>query len=100
MNNEGLSQARIAEKASGGLATALRVATVATLVAALLGTVGGPVAELAGTSAIALVVAAPLGRVTFLAVKWFRAGDRRYGFAATALFAVVLAGAALATIVR
>lgn len=100
MSNEGLSQDRTAEKASRGLASALRVATLATLAAGLLGTVGGPVADPAGTTAVAFVVAAPLGRVVFLAVKWFRDGDRRYSLAATALFAVVLAGAALAAIVR
>lgn len=100
MRNAGNSQEPIVEKPSAPLALALRVATSATLIAALLGTVGGPRAELAGNAAIAIVVASPLARVLFLAMRWFRTGDRRFSLAAVALLAVVLSGVALAALAR
>lgn len=94
------SPERIVEKPSALLAMALRAATLATLVAALFGTVGGAVAEVAGIAAIAIVVTAPLARVLFLAVRWLRTGDRRFAFAAAVLLTVVLGGAALALVGR
>lgn len=90
----------IVEKPSALLATALRAATLMTLFAALLGTVGGSAATGAGIAAIAIVVVAPLARVLFLAVRWFRDGDRRFAFAAAVLLNVVLVGAALALVGR
>jgi hypothetical protein len=49
-------------------------------------------AALAG-AAVAVVVAAPLARVTWLALSWRREGDTRFAALAAALLAVVATGA-------
>jgi hypothetical protein len=80
-----------------GTVTALRLTTGlvagAAIVALLLGS--GP-GDLVARVAITLLVAAPLVRVGWLAVRWFRRGDRRFGLAACGVLAIVAAGVVLA----
>lgn len=80
-----------------GTVTALRVTTglvaVAAIVALLLG--GGPGDRVARV-AIGLLVAAPLVRVGWLAARWFRRGDLRFGLAACGVLAIVAVGVLLA----
>jgi hypothetical protein len=66
----------------GEFLTAELAAVVVLCVAALLGP--EPVAGSAGAGLLALLVAIPLVRVTWLVVRWFRKGDPR--FAAVGLF--------------
>jgi len=77
--------------------TALRATTgvvaAAALAALLLG--AGPGDGVAWV-AIGLLVAAPLGRVGWLAIRWFRRGDRRFGLAACGVLVIVAAGVLLA----
>jgi hypothetical protein len=87
-----------AEPVAQGAARALHVAAVVTLVLAALGLLPGMVGLVAGTAALAVVIAAPLLRVAWLAVRWWRSGDRHYALIAVALLAVVGAGVAAATI--
>jgi hypothetical protein len=46
--------------------------------------------------AIGLLVAAPLVRVGWLAIRWFRRGDTRFGLAACGVLAIIAAGVLLA----
>jgi hypothetical protein len=83
-----------------GLARALRTTTVLTLALALAGsTIGGDVGTAAGTAMVALLIAAPTGRVAWLGVRWFRKGDRRFALRAAALVAVVAGAAGVALLV-
>lgn len=73
-----------------GLAVALRVASGAALVLAVAGaTAPGEAGEAAARAMVILLIAAPTGRVAWLAVRWLRKGDRRYGLRAVALVTVV-----------
>jgi hypothetical protein len=49
----------------------------------------------AATGAVTVVVAAPLVRVLWLAVRWVRKGDVRFAGLAVVLLAVVATGAAI-----
>lgn len=77
--------------------TALRATTGAVAAAALaalfLG--DGPGDRLAWL-AIGLLVAAPLVRVGWLAIRWSRRGDRRFSLAACGVLVIVAAGVLLA----
>ena len=78
-------------------ATLLRVTTVAVAVTAAAALALGPTAgTTAAWVAIGLLVAAPLVRVGWLAARWFRRGDLRFGFAACVVLAIVVAGVLLA----
>ncbi|HUF33728.1 MAG TPA: hypothetical protein VMN58_11035 [Acidimicrobiales bacterium] len=73
-----------------GLALALRVASWVTLVLAVVGaTAPGDAGEAAAQAMVVLLIAAPTGRVAWLAVRWLRKGDRRYGLRALLLVSVV-----------
>ena len=79
----------------------LRLATRITLVAALAGTViPGDTGSRASAAAVGLVIAAPLLRVSWLAYRWWRWGDRLFASVAASLLAVVGAGAAIALLTR
>jgi hypothetical protein len=81
----------------GALGLFTRVAFVAALAGLLL---PDPVGEAASGVAVAVVVAAPLIRVAWLAVRWYRRGDRRYAAVAVSLLLVVGAGSVIAALTR
>lgn len=76
-----------------------RAAVGLALVLAVVGmTVGGTIGSSAATAAVAVVLIAPLARVVWLAARWFRRGDPRYGAVALGVLAVVAGAAVLAAI--
>jgi O-antigen ligase len=80
---------------------ALRITTRFTLVAALAGTViPGRTGRQASAAAVGLVIAAPLLRVSWLAYRWWRWGDRRFASVAASLLLVVGTGTAIAVLTR
>jgi O-antigen ligase len=80
---------------------ALRVTARVTFVAALAGTVlPGAAGRKASAVAVGLVIAAPLVRVSWLAYRWWRWGDRRFASVAASLLLVVGTGTAIAMITR
>jgi len=52
--------------------------------------------EVAGVAMVVVLVAAPIGRVVWLLLRWLRRGDRRFALAAAALLAVMGVALALA----
>jgi hypothetical protein len=50
--------------------------------------------------AVAVVVAVPLLRVTWLAARWWGRGDRRYAMVALSLLGVIGCGSVLALVTR
>ena len=50
--------------------------------------------------AVAVVVAVPLLRVAWLAVRWYGRGDRRYAAVAASLLVVVGTGSVIALVTR
>jgi hypothetical protein len=52
--------------------------------------------EVAGVAMVVVLIAAPIGRVVWLLVRWLRRGDRRFALAAIALLAVMGVALALA----
>ena len=79
----------------------LRLLTGLAFVAAVAGLVlPDPAGEVASGVAVAVVVGAPLIRVAWLAVRWYRRGDRRYASVAAALLLVVATGSAVALVTR
>jgi hypothetical protein len=80
---------------------ALRLTTRVTLVAALAGTfVPGETGRSASAAAVGLVIATPLLRVSWLAYRWWRWGDRVFASVAAALLLVVGTGTAIALLTR
>ncbi len=80
-----------------GLVNLLRVGAAAALGLGLLGaTVPGDAGIALATAAVAAVVALPLLRVAWLAVRWARKDDLRFAGLAVALLAVVGGGVVLA----
>lgn len=80
---------------------ALRITTRVTLVAALAGTfIPGASGRSASAAAVGLVIAAPLLRVSWLAYRWWRWGDRVFASVAAALLLVVGTGTAIAVLTR
>jgi hypothetical protein len=80
---------------------ALRLATRITLLAALAGTViPGENGRRASAAAVGLVIAAPLVRVSWLAYRWWRWGDRLFSSVAASLLLVVGTGTAVAVLTR
>ena len=74
-----------------------RLAFVAALAGLLL---PDPVGNAASALAVAVVVAAPLIRVAWLAVRWYLRGDRRYAAVAASLLLVVGSGSVVALVTR
>jgi hypothetical protein len=89
---------RRAEKPVPGLAPTLRIATIATVVLALLGILPGAFHTAGATAAVVLVVGAPIIRVLWLSIRWCIVGDLRFSLTGGGLLAVVLGGATLAAI--
>lgn len=80
---------------------ALRITIRVTLAAAVIGTViPGEVGRAASAFAVGLIIAAPLLRVSWLAYRWWRWGDRVFASVAAALLLVVGTGTALAALTR
>ena len=59
-----------------------------------------PVGTAASAIAVVVVAAAPLMRVAWLAIRWFRRGDRRYAAVAAGLLLIVGTGSVLAYVTR
>ncbi|MCA1846064.1 MAG: hypothetical protein LC792_23300 [Actinobacteria bacterium] len=59
-----------------------------------------PVGPVASATAVAVVIAVPLIRVAWLAIRWYRRGDRRYAAVAAGLLLIVGAGSLLALLTR
>jgi hypothetical protein len=73
----------------------------AAFVAALAGVVlPHPVGTAASALAVGIVVAAPLLRVGWLAIRWYLRGDRRYAAISASLLLVVGIGSVLALVTR
>jgi hypothetical protein len=80
---------------------ALRLLTRLAFGAALAGLLlPDPVGKAASAVAVAVVVAAPLIRVAWLAVRWYLRGDLRYATVAASLLLVVGAGSVVALLTR
>ena len=80
---------------------AFRIGTRVALIAALAGTVlPGEAGRAASAAAVGLVIAAPLLRVSWLAYRWWRWGDRLFASVAASLLAVVGTGTAIALLTR
>ena len=76
----------------------LRIASILVLAAAGVGAlVPGDIGERAAIGMVGLLVAVPLGRALWLAVRWWHRGDRRFALLAVTLLLLVATGAALAT---
>jgi hypothetical protein len=81
--------------------TMLRFLTKVAFVAALAGVVlPDPVGTMASGVAVTVVIAAPLLRVAWLALRWYLRGDRRYAAVAAALLLVVASGSVIAAVTR
>ena len=75
--------------------------TKVAFVAALAGVVlPHPVGTAASAVAVGVVVATPLLRVGWLAVRWYIKGDRRYAAVAASLLLLVGAGSVIAVVTR
>lgn len=76
-----------------------RIAVGVALALALAGTaVPGTTGDRFDTAAVAVVMIAPLLRVGWLAQRWFRRGDTRFGLVALGVLAVVGFAVALAAL--
>jgi len=72
------------------LATYLRVCLASTLVLAAVASVAPEEwSHRIGRAMLVVLIAAPVGRVLWLLVRWLRRGDRRFALAAVALLAVM-----------
>ena len=84
-----------------GMIAVLGLLTRVAFVAALAGIVlPGRAGTAASAVAVGVVVAAPLMRVAWLAIRWYRRGDRRYAAVAVSLLAVVGSGSVIALVTR
>jgi hypothetical protein len=81
----------------GALQLATRLALVAALAGMILPREAGTVAS---GLAVAIVIATPLVRVAWLAVRWWIRHDRRYAAVAASLLLVIATGSALAVLTR
>lgn len=78
---------------------AWRIAAGAAVVLAVLGTVlPEPAAEVFGAAAVGVVLISPLLRVAWLAVRWFRRGDPRFGWVGVGVLGVVGLAVVLASL--
>lgn len=81
------------------LVRSTRVAVVvATSLALLSVVVPDPFDRVAAATAISVVLVAPLVRVCWLARRWFRRGDTRYGWVAVGVLCVVAVAVLLASL--
>lgn len=81
-----------------GLSRSLWFVSMAAWCLAAAGTVlPGDAGLAAATALVAVLVAAPVGRVAWLAFRWIRRGDPRFATLAIALVVIVLSGAAFAS---
>lgn len=81
------------------LLRALRAATVtAAVLAALAVVLPDPAGSYAGGAAVAVLIAAPLLRVAWLAVRWARRNDVRFALAAAGLLALAGLGPVLVSL--
>ena len=79
------------------IARGFRVMLVIVVVAALASVVTkGTTSDVLAGAAIVGLLLAPLARVTWLAQRWLRRGDIRYGLVAVSVLLIVGAGALLA----
>jgi uncharacterized protein HemY len=79
------------------LIVALRVAVaVAAMLAAAAVAVPGELGENLGYAVVTLIIAAPVARVVWLAIRWIRRGDLRFAGVAGLVLAVVATAALLA----
>lgn len=77
----------------------LRLTSAAALLTALLAlAMPGRAGTTAGAVMLTLLVAAPLGRIAFLAVRWWQLGDRAYSLRATALLVAIGLGGLVAAV--
>jgi len=77
----------------------LQAALVLTFVLALGGAfLPGTIGTVCGTACIAVLIAAPVVRVTWLVVDWIRARDLRFALLGSGLLAVLMIGGTLALI--
>ena len=80
---------------------ALRLLSWVAFGAALAGVIlPDPVGDAASVTAVVVVIAVPLMRVAWLAVRWYRRGDRRYAAVAAGVLLIVGAGSVLAFVTR
>jgi hypothetical protein len=81
--------------------TTLSLLTKLAFVAAVAGlALPGRAGTAASAVAVTVVIATPLFRVAWLAVRWYRRGDRRYSAVAALLLLVVASGSVLALVTR
>jgi hypothetical protein len=79
----------------------LRFLTKLAFAAALAGLLlPGPAGTVSSGVAVVIVIAAPLLRVAWLAIRWYLRGDRRYAAVAAALLIVVGSGSVVALVTR
>ncbi len=75
------------------IAQAIRVFLVVVGVLALGSAVlPGRISEVLGQLSVAALIAAPLLRVLWMAIRWFRRGDYRYGAIAVGVLCLALVG--------
>lgn len=80
---------------------ALTLVTWSTLILSMVAVVlTGPVGDAAGAVVVAAIVATPLLRVAWLAIRWWQEDDGRFVLTALALLAVVASGALLTVLGR
>jgi hypothetical protein len=79
----------------------LRVLSWVAFGAALIGVLlPDPAGVAASATAVTVVVAAPLIRVAWLAIRWYRRGDRRYAAVSAGLLLIIALGSVLALVTR
>jgi hypothetical protein len=78
------------------LVTALRIVGYLAWASAAVGALlPGAVGRFGAVALVVVLVAAPLGRVAWLGVRWVVRGDPRFALAAAALLVIALSGAVL-----
>ena len=87
---------RRVDRATATYVKMLRVATLAMLVAAVLGLVPGPVGTIGAVGAVSVAIGTPVLRVALLALRWARRGDVRFAALAAGLVVLVVSGSVIA----
>lgn len=79
------------------LSRALRVGLVLTAVLAVAAVLlPGRASDVLGAGVVVVLVGAPLARVLWFVVRWFRRGDRRYALVGCGVLAIIATGVLLA----